>query len=53
MAKSNKVEVQKGEFKVAEPTYKFCTTAQRLAEDNKNMMMRRDCQTMTFHEPKK
>lgn len=53
MKKSQKVPVQNGEIKVAEPTYKFCTSEHRAIEDHMNMRMRRDCQTMTLHEPKK
>lgn len=49
---SKKVPVQKGEFKINEPTMKNSSYAERAVQDYNNDMMRKSMKTMEFMTPK-
>ena len=53
MAKENKVEVQKGEIKSGQPTYRTQKWNQKYAEAKEEQALRRSAQTCTTHIPKR
>ena len=49
---SKKVEVQKGQIKADQPTYRSMPWRDKLKEAREEQALRRSGQTLTLHEPK-
>lgn len=50
--KASRVEIQKGPFKINEPTYKWENNSERIRDRQEQLRMHKDRETMEFKIPK-